>query len=865
MTKRLKHLWRKGSIMFCLTLLTACTDYNPWRFSEGEGGISPTVKTTTELKKSMTVRSESTLDAPDVDRFGLTLTKSDGSYTKTWSSTSLFPTDQGFKTGTYTMEAFYGSLEDEGFERPYFYGSEQFEVQEDRTANVEITASLANSMVSIAYTDAFQKYFRDWQAKLHSSGGAYIDYPKAEIRPAYIRPGHVDIALSITKPNGVSATLQPASFDAATRHLYRITFDVYEGEVGEAQLRIIFDDTLEEENIEIDLSDELLTAPAPEVHAKGFTAGQPLEILEITKPVNPVSFFIRAQSGISAAILTVNSNANFPLGNEFDFCNLTETQLAQLRNTGIKETGLSRNPGTMAQIDMTEFIGSLPAGNHSFTLVVKDKITKINEPVELIVTSVPLTFEVASVESVPLGSTNGSLTIITNGTELTSALKIQAMDDYGALQDCAIKSITERSAARRNASTAFPAKNYDVSFTLPESSRDIKLLISYKGQKQLEATAKRSIPEYSISNDGFAHKAIIKIEGATAADTKSITNRLRAFCGDTELSISSRNADSGLVTITGLSADKIYTVHTTVMSGTNPSFQAQTVVTTESEASVPNGDFETLHQTFTASALAQGGKYTRTMISSAMQNHQAYTISEPTGWASTNAKTLNPAASTQNSWFVTASVFNSSLFFESTQDTQGGMGGDKSTPSAYQFAAQSGQNAMVIRNVAWDAAGTLPDTDKKTAIPSGYFSSKIPTIANRSAGRLFLGNYSYNGVETISEGVAFTSRPTSLSGYYRYLTDAQDNGEQGMVTVKLMHGNTVIGSGSIYLNAADNFTQFTVPIAYTTYFLKADKLCVMFVSSTRSDSNIKTTSRAERFLQESTGATLVVDNLTFRY
>lgn len=867
MNKTSAKLLRKGAVLFCLALLGACADENPWRFSDGEGGIAPTVATSTEIRKSVAVRSETNLDAPDVENFGLTLTKTDGSYSKTWASTTLFPTDQGFKVGTYTMTAFYGALEDEGFERPCFIGeSGEFEVLEDRTSNVEITATLANSMVSIAYTDAYRRYFKDWQAKLHSEGGAYVDYPKEETRPVYLRPGHVVIALTITKPNGVSATLQPADFDAEAQHHYRITFDVYEGEVGEAQLRIIFDDTVEEENVEIDLSDELLTAPAPEVQPKGFIAGETLNILEHTSPAEPVKYFIRAKSGISAATLTVQSSATLPVGSEFDFCSLSADQIAALSNAGIKETGLSRNPGTLAEVNLTDFIATLPAGTHKFTMVVKDKMTKINEPLELNVVSEPLAFEIASISNAPLGTTEASMVINTNGADLASALKIQGIDDYGILKECVIKSVNERSQAPRRASTgSFPVKAYDVVFSLPETTRDVKLYVSYKDVKRIETTVRRLMPEYSISTDGFAHKAMIKVSAANSSDTKYIVDHLRVFCGETEFNVSARNSEQGLIEVNGLSADKVYTIHATIVSGSNPSFQAQGTITTESEAAVPNGDFENLSQTFSATALNQGGQYTRTLISSAMQNHQAYTISEPNGWASTNPKTMYSGASVQNSWFVVASVFNTSLNFVSTQATQGGMGGDSSTPSEYQYQAQNGQNAMVIRNVAWDHAGTLPAVDKKTAGPSGYYSSKIPNIANRSAGLLFLGSYSYNGSETISQGITFASRPTVLKGFYRYILDSQDSDEKAVVTVQLLNGNTVIGTGTASLGAAGSFAEFSVPITYTKFFMKADKLCIMFSSSNRNAANIKTTSRAARFLQESTGAVLVVDNLSFTY
>ena len=50
---------------------------------------------------------------------------------------------------------------------------------------------------------------------------------------------------------------------------------------------------------------------------------------------------------------------------------------------------------------------------------------------------------------------------------------------------------------------------------------------------------------------------------------------------------------------------------------------------------------------------------------------------------------------------------------------------------------------MVVRNVAWDENGTTPPPHYKTRGSAYYYSENVPSIANRSAGKLFLGSYSY--------------------------------------------------------------------------------------------------------------------------
>ena len=84
---------------------------------------------------------------------------------------------------------------------------------------------------------------------------------------------------------------------------------------------------------------------------------------------------------------------------------------------------------------------------------------------------------------------------------------------------------------------------------------------------------------------------------------------------------------------------------------------------------------------------------------------------------------------------------------------------------------------MVIRNVAWDANGTTPS---KTggAFNTTYYNTNVPSMSNRSAGKLFLGSYSYSGnSESYNEGTSFSSRPSTMKGWYKYTPDNNDVSE----------------------------------------------------------------------------------------
>ncbi len=297
-------------------------------------------------------------------------------------------------------------------------------------------------------------------------------------------------------------------------------------------------------------------------------------------------------------------------------------------------------------------------------------------------------------------------------------------------------------------------------------------------------------------------------------------------------------------------------------------------VTTESGDGVPNGDFEELVETINMK-IDQGGKWTitDTRWSERYQTTLSMLISEPSNWSSVNQKTCNTNASNKNSWYMIPSTYNTSLSWLSHQPEAKvigiGQSAYDSTADIYKESASSGNNAMVIRNVAWDLKGSGIADNQQTGNTdySNYYCSNVPSISNRSAGKLFLGSYSYkNGSEEYNEGISFNTRPTSLKGYYKYANDSQDTSEKGEAIVQLLSGETVIASGELELRAAADYSEFEVPLIYTNENIKATELRIMFSSSNHeSESDIKTTNYCNKDECCSRGAMLTVDNLTFSY
>ncbi len=807
-------------------VLTACNDENPWATGDGEGRISPNVAADPTVKDvAPKVRAgEDGFPVPEVADMKLSLTKSDGTLSQTWESATLFPTDKNYKIGTYTLEAFYGDAASEGFECPYFYGKADFQVLEGEVSEPVVTATLANTMVSVEYTQDFINYFKAYKTQLHSAGGDFITLIPGESRPAFLRPGEVTVTLDITKQNGVGATLEPAKFEALARHHYHLTLDVNGGETGAAQLVVNFDESIVTEDVIIDLSDDLMLSPEPTVNPVGFIPDDRIELIEGTVPASPVQFVITAMGGLQSVTLTTESQqliANgFPA--EIDLMAATEAQKALLTRYGLEVKGLWHNPDKMASVDITNLLANLKGqGVHKFSVVAKDKLTKVNLPVTAVFTTEPVVLDITSAPSIFIGATEGSLVLDYNGDSPEKNIAVEAMDAYGAWKDCPVTSVAPSSTRS--------AASYVVRFTLQQASDDVKVRVKYKGEvKDSETLAVKGVSLSVNDADVWASHADLKVKKKTSVALSDI----KFFVSDNgrTWTATSANIDasSSTVSLSGLEPGKTYYVKASDTGVCEESYPYVTF-TTESAMQPQNAGFETWSQSQGWNKKVAGiGKETI---------YEYYPGSGPNDyWATSNSMTAG-------NWGF------SSCFYNAYSGTYSGTG-------------SSGKGA-VIRSTGW------ANTSANTYTALGGNCNQV------SPGILFMGEFSYDhatNTQTISLGRPFTSRPSSVTFDYTY---APVSGESWDVVVVVEHRSgsnvTELARGSYTSGqSVGSFTSMTVPLTYSNKSLKATHAYVYFRSSTASSpakQNIKGSASAFQGYSDSryAGSELTIDNIVFKY
>ena len=802
----MKLIYGVLSTAMLLAINSSCSDdYNP---SEGSSGkINPLLELDTEAITSRSQTQSRDAATISVNDLKLRLTSTDGSFSKEWSSISEFDNNELFKVGTYTLEAIYGSIEEEGFEMPYYYGSTQVIVKENKVTQASLSAELANSMVSIATTEAFQSYFTTYSFQAHSEGGDFLNFTSTENRPGYLRPGKVTVTADVTKPNGQTASVEAAVFVAEPKHHYTITIDVNNGEAGSAQLVITYDDLLDQEDVYIDLSDDILSYPAPVVVAQGFEIGTTLSVIEGDKGIVTPSFFINAEGGISSVVMTTQSSSLIEQGwyNEIDLAAATPAQQSKLKSLGLDVKGLFGNIDRMAQIDFTNvipLIKYLEGGNNTstFTIVVKDKYNKVSEPISLSIFVDPILLTIEEDVTPNIGSSTMSLIVNYNGDDLANDVTIQYKNVRGTWDNTNITNVTNLSNNRYKVEIdGIPANDTTVTLHAAVSSKESNELVISKNGFTISATA----------NDSFATRARIVptyLDDETNANASSVIYSVSED-GDSYTTVNHTIESDGSAWISGLPSGKNLFVKAVIDDKI-----ANTEITTEVAAQIPDSDMN--------------DNWWRARGGNNWDFYYAYAEGTPQVWDTMNEETTS----------------------------EKGVGAAYVTTSGTKPATGVNGQCALIRTVGWGAGNTA--------------GGSISIVYNTTAGQLYLGKF--NGVgATPNYGYAFSSRPSSIKFNTKYAAYKSDDFGSAEIRVLDASGNVLASNSTNIGTDKSDWTEITLPLSYPANAAKAATIIVIFKSTAHSNGATKNYLKLPAFAAnsktESVGGQLYIDDIMLNY
>lgn len=797
-------------------LLAGCNDDKlPGSWTSGTGGIRATVG----VDSSVASGSRAANGAMEIskDDLGVRLVPVDGSKTLTWPSLAAFNADpdnedKKFAVGDYSFEVYYGEPSDEGFEKPYYFGRAGITVRENKTTDVAVTASLANSMVSIAYTDAFKDYMAAYSVTASSSAGSTdVVFEADEERAAYLTPGQITITADITKPNGKSATLQAATFNAEPRTHYTVTLDINGGEAGDGILSVSFDWETATETIEIDLSDDIFAEKAPEVNLTGFASGDVIEHVEGSAAEKPLKLDIIARGGLAKVMMTTDSKALALKGwpAEIDLLAADATVQNTLTQLGLKVLGLWRNPDKMAVIELTDLLSHLeitPGGETATTLtfVVTDRYSKTSDPVSLTINLKKLALDIIDHGKMVYGDEELSFNVNYNGTNAASNLTFQMKNERGRWDNLTIASIEETAE-----------DTYAVSVKLPKAAEnDATFRVVCGDLETEEVTVPITEPNVQLAhsaNDAYATHATVTATGEadSAMSFEISTDGGNNYTSYRNVASAAARAGDLSFALTGLTPGKEYLVR---VNDADHRSRPVTVVT-EAATQLPDagmdtwtsekkGDLQYLWKVGNGSTWAtmnelttsQSGSGTGSAFSLGGTSYRATSGTIPANGRSTQSTANGGAIGT-------------------TKHSDGHTEGNATLHNNMQ---NSGTNAALVRTVGWGSGNAAPATN------NGFGTCK-----NMTPGQLYLGKYEGGAVY----GIDFLSRPTALKFYYHYDVVSAGNGDYGTAEINIYdkEGNE-IASNSVNLTEKSSYELVTLELEYTSPE-KAAKLSIVFTSS----------------------------------
>lgn len=841
----------KGILKFILFLeiVLLCSCVNDEKRSGAFGGMSLHLSANSSVTDVTTRSSEEVL--PSIQDFSISVLQGD-KVQASWDKLSDYDEDTTFPVGSYTLKAFYGDIEKEGFDSPYYEGTTDFNIRGGETTPVETTCKLANTKISIEYTDDFKQYFKTYSSTVQAELGSEVSFSSGETRAAYVKPGRISVKLTFTKVNG---GLSPTTVEVATieealaQHHYHLQMNV---DAGKAMLSIVFDRVTEVRPITLDISDKALNIKPPYFTLTGFEKtsndgnqwdGNPIES-------NQLSALLTSLGGFTKCILRTTS-PNLPDWPEegFNLAALTPEDQALLDKSGVKLIGFGINQDQMGIINFTGLIPNLNITDnndtHLFYLSATSTYGKQSEDYVLNITT-PKNFMLLPTEPVKMKS-----------KEVTIPVKLKE----GNPQNIKLYYRYYGVMTLINNTVITPIEGKEGYYNIKASGIDMGVVAKdfqaeYNGLKSAIVSVAVIIPSYSVILEPFhvwSYTAEMTIVPEYAEDMSNVMSAIEAYIslnGSTWTKVDAKDlkldATTGKAVISGLTPGTTYYFRTTCDDGTT--YSIPVMQATESVVQLP--DFTQGWANYFNETINKGGGYGYSGIlgSSKKQDTRLLTIEDLNDtWAVVNQKTAPTNPKTKNTWYIVASAFN--------QNT-----------------------GVMLRNVAWsDKLGDPPSKYGSVSWSATTLNDLTPpTHEHRSAGKLFLGSYSYNhstNVEIYNEGISFTSRPIKLKGTYTYVAN---NDQGGIVTVIVENregGQTLkLAEGSEVLTATSSQKEFTVDLTYNTMFeKKATHLRVMFASSSNAsntqsveDSKIKTTDNKGEAI--STGSELYIDkNIILEY
>lgn len=858
-----KNIWFL-SLLLAVFLFSCRNDENST--SAGEGVLDIKVVAEGDLKEAGS--RASSVDIPEVNDFELNLTDvEDGSVLSLGKFGDFVPVTTS--VGEFILSASYGNSKSEGFDALSFYGSTEVSIKDAQRTDASVVCKLDKAMVSISYTESFKDYFSDYSASVVSSNNT-ISFTKTETRPAYFIPGDLNVKLKVSRSGGPTGVeLNPKNFLAEAQTHYKLTFDV---DASTATLKIVFnDDPANTNNVEINISDSSLSADAPDVLPVGFVSGQEISLVEGNTYSESLQLTVNAYAGLSKCKMDVSSAYLQSLGwpESFELTELTPEEEALLNASGLIYKGFSGNKDKMAFIDFDKFVSYLACMStsdeiHKLTFTVTDNLTKASDPVELMVKTKYNQFAFTGQPYVPYSYNSVEFDLTLDGDH-----------NRVVFEEFINGAFTQIDASRISVARTDGSLQSKVTISYPNSFVDTSAEYQVKatyGNKNNTVTFKVEAPELTLTlanGDAsvWATKAYFKVQAsAKTRNSRTISSEtieLQYKNGDEWQRCPVQSYDESkqvfVVEKLGDAATEsqgqtynfraVYKIDGTVV---DHSISPELQITTEAKSQIPNSGFEDWYSEMVLNKFV--GLVGNLDIYS-FYPYLSSSIDEDKWWTTNNSVTTkDPGCS---SWYYAAYA---SVIPTNATETHTALWHIKSYGSANDFGVSTITNDVAVEGNTSMEISTVGHGDNR-------WTSR-DKVQYRTAGKLFIGNYSSSGEEEL--GHIFNSRPEAFRFSYKFYPY---NGESTKAYIVLYDENKEqIAYGELNISEASDAYIDTdnIDITYSNLDKQASYITIVFMSSSFSSPLTKDIQGGKGLFNgygdsRHIGSVFVVDNVELVY
>ncbi|WP_298554062.1 DUF4493 domain-containing protein [uncultured Parabacteroides sp.] len=741
-----------------------------------------------------------------------------------------FPDELEMKEGAYTLRASKGENLPAAFDNPYFEGTVDFVIKKDMKTPLEVTCKMANARVYANYTEDFLKAYSDYSVSLKTS---YMDgsftITKGESRGAYLQVAKegtpLSVAISLMRKNWKEPKVYTVTDPAITlnpKESVILNFAT-DGKTGDGlDLSIVLDDEMIETEL-VDSIPDFMWKPfeKPTLEAHGFTSGQTMQITKGGVKEAYIAFGVPAGIGGFSVYETVKGSTD-----TVKYELTVEGNVSELKKKGYDinvPTKSLLNYSGNGQLLLEKMLNQLECSEtdkpYEFIFFAKDNLPNTNytDTVRLFAEIYP---------AAPIVEFEGEFGSVVEGEAMKHDV-IASIEAEGKIKDVVvtISTDTEKKGYHYSIASEWELLGCTLSkadddtkatLTFPKTftegldalaNGDQTYMISVKvetgigleGNTSVEVSQplaiKMPVFDWAMADnegDVFAKRAILRAR-------VSLGNVDKIKYVHSKGTLVNGRVKEGLIvidTLKDLTPKESYTIQLIYDNGRN---RKKTVsFKTEDAIQLTNGEMENWNEDWTKS-LYSGAKV------ALWDKKYSVIANDPQGWSTVNDKTFGGNPNVKSTWNLRSSTVK---------------------------ALGKKDSGVLLRSVGWDDGSG-----------NSFEVFGVTVIKHFSAGKLFLGNYSYdhnNDTEVYDYGISFTSRPSKVKFSYKYIPYGEDNSFKVRAVAEYRDGNSVICIGqSEYIGSkeTDNYVDESFVIQYASEYLnlKATHFYLEFSSSSKYD------------------------------